>query len=168
MSKRPSFRVRPGLFFIAFFLCGVVSISGSPSSGEEKLIESKGPVVITSATLTGDNKARTALFEGSVAAKTETMTIYSDRMLVYYSEGGRITKIEAAGHVKLIKGERVITSDEATYFAEEEKVLFTGRPKAMEGNNMVTGTKMIYLMKEDRSIVENSKVFMEKGLSKDR
>jgi lipopolysaccharide export system protein LptA len=168
MSKRLFFSIRPCLFFIVFFLCGVVSISGSPSYGEEKLIESKGPVVITSETLTADNKARTALFEGSVTARTGTMTINSDRMLVYYSEGGRITKIEAMGNVRLVKGERVITSDEATYFAEEEKVIFTGRPKAAEGSNMVTGTRMIYLMKEDRSIVENSKVFMEKGLSGNR
>jgi hypothetical protein len=33
---------------------------------------------------------------------------------------------------------------------------------------MVTGTKMIYLMQEDRSLVENSKVFMEKGASRGR
>jgi lipopolysaccharide export system protein LptA len=168
MSKRSFFSVQADLFFLAFFLCGVVSLSGSPSSCQERLIESKGPIVITSSTLNADNKAHTALFEGSVTAKTETMTIYADRMLVYSSEGGKITKIEAAGHVKLIKGERVITSEEATYFADEDKVVFSGQPKAVEGTNMVTGTKMIYLMQEDRSLVENSKVFMEKGASRGR
>lgn len=96
------------------------------------------------------------------------MTLYSDRMLVYSSEEGKITKIEASGHVRLLKGEKVITSDEATYYAGEEKVVFTGRPKAVEGNNMVTGTKMTYLMNEDRSLVENSRVFMEKVPSQGR
>ncbi len=101
-----------------------------------------------------------------MVAKSESMTLYADRMLVYSSEQGKITKIEAAGHVKLIKGEKVVTSDEATYFTEEEKVIFTGQARAVEGTNMVTGTKMIYLMNDDRSLVENSKVFMEKGPAK--
>jgi lipopolysaccharide export system protein LptA len=131
-------------------------------------MESKGPVVITSSTLTADNKAHTALFEGSVVAKTESMTLYSDRMLVYSSEEGKVTKMEASGHVKLIKGEKIITSDEAVYFADEDKAVFTGQPKAVEGGTMVTGTRMTYLLSEDRSVVENSRVFLEKGVSKGR
>lgn len=168
MSRQFSFSLRADLFFIAVLSCGVIFLSGSPCSCEERPVESKGPIVITSTSLTADNKAHTALFEGSVVAKTESMTLHSDKMLVYSSEGGKITRIEAAGHVKLIKGERVITSDEATYFADEDKAVFSGQPKAVEGNNMITGTKMIYLMKEDRSLVENSRVFMEKGASKGR
>lgn len=132
------------------------------AGGEDKLLGSKGPVVITSTTLTADNKARTALFEGSVIAKSENMTLYSDKMLVHYTETGKITKIEATGHIKLIKGERVITSDSAVYLAEEEKVIFTGEPRAMEGSSIVTGTKMTYHLKDDRSIVENSKVIIKK------
>lgn len=134
----------------------------SIADGEDKLLGSKGPVVITSTTLTADNKARTALFEGSVIAKSENMTLYSDRMLVYYTEAGKITKIEATGHIKLIKGERVITSDSAVYLAEEDKVIFTGEPRAMEGSSIVTGAKMTYYLKDDRSIVENSKVIIKK------
>lgn len=130
--------------------------------GEDKLLGSKGPIVITSSTLTADNKARTALFEGSVIAKSENMTLYSDRMLVYYTETGKITKIEATGHIKLIKDERVITSDSAVYLAGEELVIFTGEPRAMEGKSVVTGTKMTYFLNDDRSIVENSKVIIKK------
>lgn len=147
----------------------ILSLSGvllffifTVANGEDRLIGSKGPIVITSMTLTADNKARTALFEGSVVARSENMTLYSDKMLVFYTEAGKITKIEAEGHIKLIKGDRVITSESAIYLSEEEKVIFTGEPRAMEGNSVVTGTKMIYLLKDDRSIVENSKVIIRK------
>lgn len=139
----------------------VFSLFISTSTADNRQIDTKGPIVITSSTMTSDNKARTALFEGSVVTKSDTMTIYSDKMLVYYSEGGNITRIDANGHVRLIRSERVITSDAATYFADEDKVVFTGEPRAVEGGNVVSGSKMIYLMKEDRSIVENSKVFIE-------
>jgi lipopolysaccharide export system protein LptA len=154
------------LFSRIMAVCFLCLLFPPCSSGEEKLLETKEPTTITASTLTADNKARTALFEGSVVAKNDTLTIHSDKMLVYYAEDGKVTKIEAAGHVKVIKGERIITSDEATYFTDEEKVVFTGKPRAMEGGNVVSGTKMIYLMKEDRSLVENSKVFIENKKSR--
>lgn len=144
--------------FLFIILCSFVSISYAEDG---KLLDAKGPIVITASTLTADNKAHTALFEGSVVAKTENMTIYSDKMLVYYTEDGKIIKIDADGNVKLIRGERVITSGAATYIAGDEKAIFTGQPKAMDGGSVVTGTKMIYMMKEDRSIVENSRVFID-------
>lgn len=154
--------------FIGLFSCVVLFFLCSLSAGEQKLIEKKGPITITSSTLTADNRAHTALFEGSVTAKTEDTTLHADKMLVHYTEAGKVTRIEASGHVKLVKGERVITSDEATFLADEEKVVFTGQPKAVEGTTMVTGTKMIYLIKEDRSVVEQSRVYMEKGPPKPR
>jgi lipopolysaccharide export system protein LptA len=44
--------------------------------------------------------------------------------------------------------------------ADEDKVIFTGEPRAVDGENVVTGTKMKFFIKEDRSYVENSKVFL--------
>ena len=89
------------LFTVSVFIS--VVLAGSLFA-EEKTEQIKGPIVITSQTLLSDNKARTALFEGSVVAKTENMTLYSDKMLVYYAEEtGNVTKIDAEGSVKLVK-----------------------------------------------------------------
>ncbi|MBI5639236.1 MAG: lipopolysaccharide transport periplasmic protein LptA [Nitrospirae bacterium] len=122
----------------------------------------KGPITITSETLTADNKAHTALFERNVIAKTTDMTIHADKMLVFYKEdGGEVTKIEATGNVRLLRETRLITSQQAVYHADEEKVEFLGEPRAVDGENVVTGTKMIYYINEDRSQVENSKVFLK-------
>ncbi len=129
---------------------------------QEKKTVSKEPTVITSKTLAVDNRAKTALFEGSVVAKRGEMTMFADRMLVYYSEdGGSIKKIDAQGNVRLLREGRIITSKHATYFTTpEEHIIFTGEPRASEGENVVTGTKMIYFMADDRSIVENSRVLL--------
>lgn len=122
------------------------------------------PTVITSQSLSADNKAKTALFEGSVVARKGDMTFTGDRMLVYYSDekgSGAVTKIEAEGNVKLVKGERVITARSATYFTvPEEKMIFTGDPRVSDGENLITGTRMTYFLKDERSFVENSKVFL--------
>ena len=83
----------------------------------------KTPIVITSQTLTADNNNKTAVFEGSVVATKEDLTIYSDKMTVYYDNSeGKIKKIYAVGNVKAHKGDRVIFSDEATYLEAEKKI----------------------------------------------
>jgi|Deesub1362A_J573_1020465.scaffolds.fasta_scaffold00093_36 lipopolysaccharide export system protein LptA len=146
-----------------FLLCALFLIIIIPyqSNANQKNLTGGGPIVITSSTLSADNKARTALFEGSVVAKTDDMTLYSNRMTVFYSEDGRVTTVKAEGSVKLIRGERVVTAGKAVYLADEQKIIFTDNPKAVEGNNVITGSKMIYLIKDDRSIVEDSKVFLK-------
>jgi lipopolysaccharide export system protein LptA len=126
----------------------------------------KEPTVITSNSLTADNNAKTALFTGHVVAKKGDRTFYADRMLVHYiesadGESSNIDRIEADGNVKLVRNARVITSDKMIYYAgADERAVFTGGPRATEGKNMLTGTIMTYYMKDDRSVVENSKVFI--------
>ena len=132
------------------------------SSAENRKTNVKGPITITSETLTADNKAHTALFEKSVVAKTTDLTIQADIMLVFYKEdGGDVTKIEATGNVRVLREARIITSKAAIYYAGEEKVLFTGEPRAMDGDNVVSGTKIIYFIDDDRFFVENSRVILK-------
>jgi lipopolysaccharide export system protein LptA len=137
------------------------SLSTTVFSEEAERI--KGPIIITSEILTADNQTHSAIFENSVVARTTDMTIYANRMLVNYDKNsGNVTKIDALGRVKLIKENRVITSNEATYYAEGDKIIFTGEPRAVDGENVVTGTKMTYLLNEDRFFVEGSKVLLKK------
>lgn len=157
-----------GLFITFFLLFTIHCLLFTDAFAQDKKAasSSKEPTIITSEILTADNKARTALFEKSVIATKGDMTMFADKMKVYYSEekggGSSIKQIDAEGNVKLIKGDRVVTSRFATYFAEpEEKIVFTGEPRASEGENVITGTKIIYFMKDDRSVVEKSKVFLK-------
>lgn len=160
----PSFFKRGGIAVaLVFLLCGALYggvDNGTAGDNKAKLV-GKGPIVITSLGLSADKKANRAVFEGSVVARTNKMTLYADRMTVQYAEGGGIEVIDAEGHVRLAKDAQVITSGKARYLEAEKKVIFTETPRAVDGGNIVTGTRMIYLVEEDRSIVENSKVFLE-------
>lgn len=121
------------------------------------------PIIITAKTLIADNKNNVVIFEGTVVAKSKDMTIYSDRMEVFYANSmGEITKIFAQGNVKTIKDNHVIFSKEATYSKQEEKIIFTGEPRVVDGENVVTGTEVIYYLKEDRSVVKSSRVVIKK------
>ena len=157
-----------GLLFAAvLFATGVFAVEENKNAEQNKNV--KEPTVVTSQKMTTDQKAKTALFEGNVVTKKGDRTMYADKMLVHYSEekgGSNIKEIDAEGNVKLIRGDRVVTSKFAVYYAEpEEYIVFTGEPRASEGQNVVTGSKITYFMKDDHSIVENSKVFI---VNKDR
>jgi lipopolysaccharide export system protein LptA len=148
---------------IAFFFALAIFVSGNCSAAE---VAGKpgGPVTITSEKLTADNKAGTALFEHQVTARTGEMTLHSEKMLVRYSQdSGNVTRIEAEGNVRFLRGNRVITSRAATYFSDDERVVFTGEPRAVEGENLVTGSRMTYFMNDDRFLVDDSKVFLTRG-----
>ena len=153
-------RFRNDMFRFIVIVIIFLSLSANAFS-EEQAKKIKGPIIITSEMLTADNKARTALFERSVVARTTDLTMYADRMLVHYDKDtGNVTQIDAEGAVKVVKENRVITSREAVYYADGEKVIFTGEPRAVEDENVVAGKKIIYLMNEDRFLVEDSKVFL--------
>lgn len=146
------------LLSLPLIIAGLILCTAPARAAEEK----KEPTVITSRSLTADNKAKTALFEGSVVARKGDMTISADRMLVHYAEekGSGIRRIDAEGNVKVLKGDRAVTSQTATYLADPERIIFNGDPAATEGENLVRGSKMTYFIREDRYTVENSKVFL--------
>jgi lipopolysaccharide export system protein LptA len=159
MSKQP---FRNNLSSFGAIIVLVLFLSSAGFAEKPKMI--KGPVVITSQKLTADNQAHTAVFENAVIARTNDMTIWADRMTVTYNQNtGNITRIDAQGNVKVLREKRVITSREATYFSDEERVIFTGDPRAAEGENVITGQTMTYLVKQDRFIVGDSKVFITSG-----
>jgi len=158
--------VKNCMSFLSLFVSAIFVLSAAcnVSSAEQKK-GAKEPIIITSQMLTADNKAKTAIFEGSVKAVKGDVTLYSDKMTVYYQDekaGSSVRKIDAEGNIKLIRGNRVVTAGFAEYFTEaEERVVFTGDPRAADGESVITGSKMTYFFRSDRYIVENSKVFMQ-------
>ena len=86
-------------FIVSLVLCCAAAM---PSFAAESVKgRTKGPITVTSESLSADNKAHTATFEKNVVARTTDMTIYADTMVVHYKEdGGKVTKIEAAGRVR--------------------------------------------------------------------
>jgi len=155
MISRRLFTVN--ILLVISLICSAASAAGiNTAAGEKK------PVIITSDTLTANNKNNTAVFEGSVVAKTDGMTMLSDKMTVYYDNSGKkISKIHAAGSVKVYNSEKVIFSKEALYVDEEEKIVFSGDPKAIEGKNILTGKQITYYLKSNRAVVEGSRIILQ-------
>lgn len=149
-------------FFIANIIFSIVFVHCAAFGASLLGSSDSSPIIITSDSLTADNKNSTAIFEGSVVAKTDDVTMYSDKMTVYYdNSANKVKKISAVGNVRVNKEERALFSDKALYLADEEKILFTGNPKAVEGENVISGTQITFYLKDERVEVEGSRVVLQ-------
>lgn len=131
------------------------------TGGKSKIPARKGPIVITSDTLSADQNAHIAVFDGRVSAKNDDMELFADKMTVHYFENGGVDTIDAEGNVKLIKEGRVVTAGKAHYEKANDRILFTENPKIAQASSVVTGSLITYYVSTDKMDVKDSKVFIE-------
>jgi len=74
-----------------------------------------------------------------------------------------VSLIEAMGNVIMVQGGKKAKSRKAVYSQPDEKLVLTGDPEAWEEGYHVTGVKMTMYLKEDRSIVESSRVVIHEA-----
>ena len=124
-------------------------------------------IVIRSDTIEIDNKRKIVVFTGNVDARKEDMAITCHKMVLYYEElpadktlnktDLKIDKIIATGEVKITRADGgLATSEEATYYQDDEKVILAGKPMVKQGNDFVEGTLITLFLRENRSVVESS------------
>lgn len=111
----------------------------------------KNQIIITcDGPLEVDYQHNVATFNNNVTADKGDAVIYCDVMDIYFNgssakdktapksdnapaspalSGNKIDKIVAKGNVKIVRGENVSFSDEATYSAEDQKIVLKGKPK---------------------------------------
>ena len=77
-------------------------IAADVGSGERN----NQPIQIKSNELTTDSAKRTATFIGKVSARQGDVTIYCDRLVIFYSdkEEKEVDKVEAFGNVRIVQG----------------------------------------------------------------
>lgn len=148
-------------FIVSSLLLCIASVAAAVTIKADGNADKK-PIIITSETLIADNKNNTAIFEGTVVAQTSDITMSSDKMTVYYDNSdSKVSKIHAFGNVKVLNKARVLFSDEAVYLDNEDKIIFSGNPKAVEGDNVITGEKIIFFINDERAVVEGSRVILK-------
>lgn len=106
-------------------------------SGKEKImITCDGPLEV-------NYEKNIAVFNNNVKVEKPDLTIYSDRMQVYFTPkkeetkgiqesmamASSINKIVAQGNVRILRGENTTYSQEAIYDAASKKITLTGRPQ---------------------------------------
>lgn len=120
------------------------------------------PINIKSDELKADNKGKTATFIGRVVARQDDVTIYADKLIIYYGEQeDEVDKIEAIGSVRILQTNRIGTGGHALYENKIGKITLTINPKVTQDKDSVTGKVIVYYLDEERSVVtsgENTRV----------
>lgn len=140
-----------------------VDSTAAANEQQQGILKGTQPAEITSKRLTTDSNARRAVFEGEVVARKGTTTLYADWMEVLYSDDGSVTEIHAKGNVRLSREDGEITSAEASYFSNEEKIIFTGGPVARDLRSTIKGSRMVYFIEDGRSVVDDSHAIINKN-----
>ena len=143
----------------------------APGAGEERPplappSTMRAPVKIEAATFDVDFARSTGVFEKNVVVTRGPMRLTCDRLLAHYVGGAgpnarSVRFVECAGHVEFREGERVVTSERATYNALSGVVEMTGNPEAREGGNVFRGTKVTFTVGNRRMQWVQPKVLIE-------
>ncbi|WP_277058099.1 lipopolysaccharide transport periplasmic protein LptA [Trichlorobacter lovleyi] len=153
------------LVLVSVWLLGVlpaVAASRPASGGAAARDRSSRPITIKADELKADNKGKIATFTGRVVARQEDVTIYSDKLVIYYGDKeDQVDKIEAVGAVRILQTNRIGTGGHALYENKEGKITLSGNPKVTQDKDSITGKVIVYYLDDDRSVViggENARV----------
>jgi lipopolysaccharide export system protein LptA len=164
----------------AFWGAVVASLSLASAWAEtpsEPAPEAK-PMAITSRSMTVKNLDQRVLFDQDVTISKGDMDLSADRVEVVLARPAdsgvgvdplhavgptllsedNIERIEANGRVKVVQGKKTATADHAVYHRAQETIVLTGHPETWEEGVKIQGSKITILLKEQRSVVEESRV----------
>jgi lipopolysaccharide export system protein LptA len=152
-------------FMLILSLLFTSSASGKEASNlTEKEIKSNKPIQITSKKMMVLNQEKIMTFEGDVKVVKGDLIMTSNKVKIHFKEHSstlnrqEISVIEAEGDVHLTRGNREAKADKAEYQQEAETIILTGSPEGWDNQYKVSGTKMTIFLKEDKSIVEGSRI----------
>ncbi len=155
------------LVFIFVFL-----FSSYGAGADQGLLDraSDEPLKITSDRLEAFNEKKLVVFSGNAKVTQGNHVLKSDKLLLYYKDlsghqekknkigseqSGELEKIEARGNVTLIQKDRNVTSDEAIYFRDTNKIVLTGNAVLNEGKNSIKGDRVTIFLNDNKGMVES-------------
>jgi lipopolysaccharide export system protein LptA len=112
------------------------------------------PIKIKANELVTDNNNRTSTFVGKVSARQGDLTIFSDKLVINYSEKDHeVEKVEAFGNVRILQGNRQALAGHALYDNKAGKIILDTAPKVYQGDDVISGNVITYLVDEQKSVV---------------
>ena len=146
------------LFLIfGFLIPEFVSSQGLLEKGADE--DKDKPVEITAERMRSLDGGKKIIFSGNVIATWGELTINSDILEIYNSKEtkSQTDEIVAIGNVIITKKNKRAKGDRAVYLDKLQKIILTGKPyaTAWEDKNIIEGKEMIFLLEQDRFVVNH-------------
>ena len=136
-------------FFILLFILLIPFLKVSKAS--EILIESE-ELIIT-------NDPLTTTFIDNVYASDEEIKLWSDKILIIYTEeGSQIHTIKSFGSTKLIRENQEILSENMIYFVIDKKIYAKGNITLTQDGNVMNGNELTVDLVKSTSIMKSDNI----------
>ena len=120
----------------------------------------RGPINISSDTLSLDYKGKTVLFSGhvrAIQANGGQQLTCNQLKVVYGKDFNDMKELIADGNVRMSQGTRWVTGDHAVMNQARQTVVLTGSPVVHDGTDQITGSKITVHLDTGKSMVENAR-----------
>ena len=158
-------RVSSGSSVLTSHLAPAASVPGSSSTPRSSR-QATRPLTIRADHLEFFDEGRKADYRGNIELQTESTTLRSDRMEVYFSRvfnGGssKVERVVANGQVRVTQPQRRATGDHVDYEAASGKIVMTGGPPSLydEEKGFTTGQSLTFFIHDDRLSVDGGEKF---------
>lgn len=132
------------------------SVSEVPAAAPVHKDRSSLPITVKSNDMTADNKGKTAIFSGKVVAKQGDITIFSNKLVINYSDNNNeLDKVEAFGNVRIVQLNRTGFADQAVYDSRNGLIVLTGTPRVVQGGDSISGKVITYYVDDEKSDVSS-------------
>ncbi|MCB2226387.1 MAG: lipopolysaccharide transport periplasmic protein LptA [Desulfarculaceae bacterium] len=156
--------------FAAVTAALVLGLAAFAGAAELPMASSDQPIHVVADSLEVNNKTQVADFIGKVKAVQGDVKITCDKLSVFYDQnakeskaskkaeglmdgGGKVRKVVASGHVKVVQKDRIAVGRKATYWAGGRKMLLEGKATVWRGKNQLSGEKITVFLDQDRAVV---------------
>lgn len=116
--------------------------------------EDTNSTVVTSTRLSFDQQKRQAVFEEHVVVTDREIKILADRLKVFFTEDNKVDRIEAEGHVTIIRNDLKATGGKAIYDMKEARMQLTGNPRIQRDQDTLTGETVTLWRNSKRILCE--------------
>jgi len=131
-------------------LSSILSLGKETGSKDE-------PVVINSKEAVFDNKGLSATYTGDVKVTKGDMVLTADEVKSFFDKKSRkIQRIEARKNVRVVKGERVIVAENATYYEGDKRIELDGNPRIVQGDNILEGDSISFFILRDKVLIHGN------------
>jgi lipopolysaccharide transport protein LptA len=141
---------------------------GQPQQADKLLAGAcQGPhaaLNVTAERMTFDQRTRTFIFEEKVHVRRCAMTIMCDRLQVTNeAKGDNVEHITATGNVHVQQGTQHVTAERVDYFPVEQRLVFTGHPRAWDTQEQreITGEAITVFLHNENVLVQRAHVLFQ-------
>lgn len=144
------------IFFL--LLSTQLSYPGLIAAAEKTALADENWSVITcDGNLFMDYLNNTVTFYNNVTVKNPRGELVSNRLIVYFSEGGKkVEKTEGIGKVKIRADEKTGWADRFLYFPAQKTAILLGNARVKVGENIVRGGKITFYLDRKEMEVEEA------------